>query len=449
MARDEHAQLVCSQLNRAGCWPVTIPQSPTRIQPGQVYLLPAEKDGVITEKHQLTLQTPAQDSYSSPSVNRLLNSLADHYSSRVLALILSGAGSDGAQGCRRVKHKQGAIWVQSPVEAQYDSMPLAACAAVTPDLVATLSELADKLLRKLNVNSGTQRQTQTLSDDKQQRTPAIQITDSDDTELEHIIDLIADQTGISFFGYKRETLLRRLEKRKAGFSYPKEALTNKRYIDYLQQHPDELESLAQFFLVSISSFYRDADVFRALTLALRASAEEKINRYQNSVGQVFRILVAGCATGEEAYTLRILYQQLALPMPLEIVAVDLNKEAIRNAKKGKYSSSRLTEMPAELIPHYFQQSAGAYTINPEVKETVHFIQGDIFKQSFDDPFDFISCRNLMIYLKRELQDQLINQFYQQMSPGAALVIGLTESLSPLGLRLFSTEDYYHRIFRRR
>ncbi|MFG1489739.1 CheR family methyltransferase [Oceanospirillum sp. HFRX-1_2] len=124
-------------------------------------------------------------------------------------------------------------------------------------------------------------------------------------------------------------------------------------------------------------------------------------------------------------------------------------EAIRAAKKGVYSAKKLAEVPPELVARYFEREGDAFILDQSIRDEVDFVQGDIFAQHFDKAFDFVSCRNLMIYLKREQQDQLIHHLHQQMNSGAGFVIGLTESLSPAGLKLFSTLDHFHRIFKRR
>lgn len=487
MARDEHARLVLSLLNKEGRWPAIIPDDQTQLEGGRVYLLPAEHDGAIcAQKNAYTEQTdgllcllpPAEDSYSSPSVNRLLKSLADHYGDRVLALILSGAGSDGAKGCRAVKQKRGLVWVQSPDEARYNSMPQAASEAISPDFTGTLAEISEHFRELMVATSAStslpnslQAQPKKQSQGSDTQTPAFKESapkdpglkntsphqeskspspQSEEKELEQITHLIEDHTGISFAGYKQETLLRRIDKRKSQISALHGASVANHYAEYLEKHHTELELLEQYLLVSVSSFFRDADVFRALALALIPVAEQKREAIALS-GHLspFRILVAGCATGEEAYSLAIICRQLELTMPVEIVAVDLNREAIRVAEKGIYSAKKLAEVPPELVARYFKQNGDAFILDQSIRDEVDFVQGDIFAQHFDKAFDFVSCRNLMIYLKREQQDQLIHHLHQQMNSEAGFVIGLTESLSPAGLKLFSTLDHFHRIFKRR
>ncbi len=457
MARDEHAELVLGLLNREGRWPATIPADNTPLEGGRLYLLPAEQDGIVTEGA-IRLEAPAADSYSSPSVNRLFRSLADQYGVRTLALILSGAGSDGAYGCRAVKQKGGEVWIQSPDEAAYDSMPQSASDAVNADFMGTVAEIADGLQVRIRPNIPVRAQSlkpissRPLQTDSAPLNPTQNVMSPEpiDTELAQITALIHEYTGISFAGYKQETLLRRLDKRKSQIAAELGESTARHYLDYLQHHRRELEVLEQYLLVSVSSFYRDADVYRSLAQALVPLMQNK--REQIAPGNepsVFRILVAGCATGEEAYSLAILCRQLEEAIPVEIIAIDLNRDAIRSAEKGVYPAKKLAEMPPELIRRYFEVSGDNVTVKRIIRDQVQFIQGDIFAQHFDKPFDFVSCRNLMIYLKREQQDQLISQFHQQMQPVSGLVVGLTESLSLMGQKLFTTTDYYHRIYRRR
>lgn len=485
MARDEHAQLVLSLLNREGLWPAQIPKTGTPLQGGHLYLLPAEKDGVVQDGL-LMLETPFNDSYSSPSVNRLFRSLSDQYGARLLGVVLSGAGSDGASGCRAIKQAGGEVWLQSPTEAAYNSMPLSAADAVKPDFVGTIAELAHELHQLAHAADSSRiletplmgkDQTHLISAVKAQNNALIGKSRSDSIalqsdskahqsdkalglspcdeenfgELEQVTALIFEHTGIDFAGYKRETLLRRLEKRKSQvISKVGNKSTQPEYLDYLQQHPSELEILEQCLLVSVSSFFRDAEVFQCLKPTIAAQVTHK--RDQIALGKdsaVFRILVAGCATGEEAYSLAMLCRQLDLTIPVEITAVDLNREALHIAEKGRYPAKKVTELPGEMLNRYFDRLGDEYQVKNLLKEKVRFIQGDIFTKYSDHLFDLVSCRNLMIYLKREQQDELVAHLHEQMKANSTLVIGLTESLSPVGQQLFSTTDYFHRIFRRR
>lgn len=465
MARDEHAHLVLNLLNREGLWPAVIPANGTALQPGTIYLLPAEQDGVIREGV-ICLEQPSEDSYSSPSVNRLFRSLAVLYREKSLGVILSGAGSDGATGCRAIKQSGGQVWVQSPGDAAYNSMPLSATEAVSADFIGTVPEIACQLdqLAHPDLLSGDAIPSDTVHttcdialNDKakssaQNKSPGFDPSNTDDqSELEQITSLIFEHTGIDFAGYKRETLLRRLDKRKSQVCGLQDlAAGNQRYLTYLQQHPSELEILEQCLLVSVSSFFRDAEVYQSLraVLAKLITGKRDLVASGKDAG-VFRILVAGCATGEEAYSLMILCRLLELTLPVELTAIDLNREAIHAAEKGIYHPRKLTELPEDLLERYFEPAGDDYRIRETLKDKIHFIQGDIFTQHFDHRFDLVSCRNLMIYLKREQQDQLIDHLYYHMQDHSVLVIGMTESLSPAGQKLFSTTDYFHRIFERR
>lgn len=491
MARDEHARLVLNLLNREGMWPAVIAEDYVTLSGGRVYLLPAEKDGVVSGD-KLRLVIPSDESYSSPSVNRLLKSIAEQHRRKSLAIILSGAGSDGALGCRAIKQNGGQVWVQSPEDAAYSSMPQSAADAVAADLSGSVLLLA----AELNLINGvsppdtgvliSKRFSSYSAPPMPSASPApVPISENSSnfvsiskipsansyvesvlqngspgavmsphrrisTELEQITELIYQHTGISFFGYKEETLDRRLEKRKRQLCEAQSISAPSDYMEYLKCHHGELDILEQCLLVSVSSFYRDVAVFRALMSSFAALVQNKRERLISGLGDpCVRILVAGCATGEEAYSLAILCRQLEVSIPVEITAIDLNRDAIRVAERGVYGSKKLSEMPEELISRYFDPAGSEFSIKPAIKERVTFIQGDIFAQDFDPIFDFVSCRNLMIYLKREQQDQLISHLHRQMKEKSGLVIGLTESLSPEGQKLFSTVDYYFRIYQRR
>lgn len=433
MARDEHTQLVLSLLRREGCWPVVIPSGHTILEAGVIYLLPAEQDGLFVD-NALQLAPPSAESYSSPSVDILFRSLAQTYRNQAVGIMLSGAGSDGANGARAIHRAGGQLWVQSPDEACYDSMPLSVLNAVPSAHVAPVLEIRAQLLRAFTTNPVQQPERPVAAD--------VDFDLSAQAELAQLVVLLEQATGVAFAGYKSETLLRRIDKRKAQLGL----LEPGQYIEYFKQHSHEAHCLEQFLLVSVSDFFRDPEVFHQLKHRLISSPAL---RFTSPFALPFRVLVAGCATGEEAYSLAILFRQPELNLNVDIIAVDLNQDAIQTAKAGRYPLHKLSALPKNWLSEYFNVEGDQAEVKDELRQQIQFIQADLFRLALEGRFQLICCRNLMIYLKVEQQEQLLERFHQVMSEGAWLVTGLMESLSPVGHQLFKTEDHFHRIFRYR
>lgn len=254
---------------------------------------------------------------------------------------------------------------------------------------------------------------------------------------------VLEATGIDFSSYKEETLLRRLEKRKAVMGVE----TSDAYQALIRRQPDELHTLQHLFLVSMSSFFRDRESFVVLehTLATRILAKTD--------GEPVRIWVPGCASGEEPYTLAIILSELLganrQRHPIAITATDLNPEALEMARTGIYRQTAFKEMDGGLRDRYFIPRGQHFEVLPELKQLISFEQRDVLSGVPPGSHDLVSCRNLLIYMKSHLQDRLIKSFHQALCSHGLLFLGLYESLSFIGNSLFMPVDHYHRLFCRR
>jgi chemotaxis methyl-accepting protein methylase len=269
------------------------------------------------------------------------------------------------------------------------------------------------------------------------------ISTAERNELEQLQRQVLEATGIDFSSYKEETLLRRLEKRKATVG----AASAEAYQALIRRDPHELHALQHLFLVSMSSFYRDRDSFLSLERALAARLVDK------EKGVPVRAWVPGCASGEEPYTLAIILSELLGSCrqlhPIAIIATDLNNEALAMARTGIYPRTAFQEMDAVLRDRYFIPKGEQFEVTPELRVCVQFEKCDILSGTPPGELDLISCRNLLIYMKSHLQDQLFSCFHQALLPGGLLFLGQFESLSFLGDSLFTPIDHYHRLFARR
>jgi len=269
------------------------------------------------------------------------------------------------------------------------------------------------------------------------------VTGPEQRELRQLLRQVLDATGIDFSSYKEETLLRRVEKRKATLG----VASAEAYQALIRRDPDELRVLQRQFLVYISSFFRDAAAFKALERALAALIAGKLD------GEPVRVWVPGCASGEEPYTLAVIASELLGDFrerhPVSIIGTDLSPEALAMAREGVYRQAAFREMDAALRERYFIARGQDFQAGPALQACVRFEQGDVLHGEPPGNLDLVSCRNLLIYLKRDLQDRLMRAFHRALRPQGLLFIGPSESLSFVGDSLFLPFDHYHRVYRRR
>src|SRR5262249_22451923 len=322
------------------------------------------------------------------------------------AVILSGSGSDGAVGVRAVKEKGGLILVQDPEEAEYPMMPRSAIASGA-DFVLPVKELAPQVAELIRTKA---------------HVDALSLSESDEELLRRILGHLRARTGHDFSKYKRATIMRRLSRRMQvaqteGFEP---------YLAHLRRSPEEVQALFNDLLISVTSFFRDPDAWAALTTTVIPHLFEK----EHSDDPV-RVWVPGCATGEEAYSIAILLLEEAarheIRPEIQIFASDLDGAALAAAREGSYPSAIEVDVSEERLRRFFTKEARLYRIKREVRDLVLFATHSIFK---DPPFsrlDMISCRNLLIYLDRDLQRQVVSTFNYALRRGGFLFLGASES----------------------
>ncbi|MDP2792646.1 MAG: CheR family methyltransferase [Sulfurisoma sp.] len=433
MAKDGHDELVVRLIGRESALPVLLAKEGAHLAADTVYVIPSSKDGRI-QGETLRLDEPAAGHLSTPSVNALFSSIAASNCGRAIGIVLSGTGSDGVIGCRAIKAGGGLTFAQDPAEAKFDGMPVAAIDAKLIDRILPVDQIGATLA---GMFPGAALPPAAAGAGAEEAVPA-----AAQRELESLLRQVHQATGIDFSSYKEDTLLRRLEKRKSTLGV--ESVAD--YQALIRRQPDELKGLQHLFLVSVSSFFRDHDSFHVLKMSLAKLVAGK--RPDESI----RVWVPGCASGEEAYTLAILLKELSGEHPVEIIATDLNPEALDMARAGLYRQTACKEMEPVLRDRYFLTKGQHFEIKPEIKACVHFEQRDVLggvPPHSPGGLDLVSCRNLLIYMKSPLQDKLIKSFHTALHPQGLLFIGQSESLSFVGNSLFAPIDHYHRLFRRR
>jgi two-component system, chemotaxis family, CheB/CheR fusion protein len=341
------------------------------------------------------------------------------------AVILSGAGSDGAIGVRAVKESGGIILVQDPKEAEYASMPRSAMATGVADFVMPVRDLAKRLVDLINIKEHV-----SIPD----------IRNFDEELLRRILAHLRVRTGHDFSKYKRSTVLRRITRR----MQVTRADDLKEYYAVMRDSADEAQALLGDLLISVTTFFRDAEAFEKIAKnvlpQLIASKQPE---------ETVRVWVSGCATGEEAYSFAILLLEEAAKHPLrptiQVFGSDLDSRALASAREGRFPLAIEADVSEERLRRFFTREGDHYRIRQEVRDMVLFAVHDLLK---DPPFshvDLISCRNVLIYLDRELQEQVCSTFHYALNPGGLVFLGASETAdNPPGL--FRVLDRTARIY---
>lgn len=400
-ARPSHLGAI---LTRRSPLPVVTVHEHEALQAGTVYVVPANHHIAVTDQD-ITLQ-PHGPGRPKPSIDLLLSSAAEVYGERLVAVILTGTGSDGAMGARAVKQAGGTVVIQNPATAAYPGMPQ----AVEPQLVDIVAELPRIGPILFDLLTGITVPTRADAE----------------RDLAPFLDVVREHTGLDFSAYKTPTILRRLQRRILAAGVPDLA----GYADYLARHPDEYQRLASSFLIKVTDFMRDPELFAVL----RETVIPDLIAASRQQGHELRIWSAGCATGQEAYSLAILVLE-ALgteppAFPIKIFATDLDGEAVAFARRGLYAPGTLAALPAALVARYFTPSGLGYEVKKPVRSLVVFGEHDLGQRAPFPRIDLVLCRNVLIYFTKELQQRALQLFAFALREGGYLVLGTAETVSP-------------------
>lgn len=391
-----------------------------------IYVAPANTDVTISSG-KLLLTKPSNTIGPKPSVDRFFMSLAEDREDKCIAIVLSGTGSDGAHGIKAIKAAGGITIAQDPRSAKYDSMPNAAIRIGGADLVLPPSEIA------IQLNTIINRPRASLSEDQDDLTTST---------FRGIIHQIATHTGMDFTSYKDATLSRQIMRRMTAKQIP----NIEEYGKFLNKNEPELRELANNFLICVTSFFRDPDAFEILRKNLLTLLDKK------SSGDDIRIWMPGCATGEEVYSVAIMLSEYLGERinkhRIQIFATDINTDAVHTARSGIYPETALTEINDALIKKYFTVQNGMYQVDKRLKDMILFARQDLTQ---DPPFvrlDMVSCRNLLIYFKPELQDRVMKIFHYSLLENGLLFLGKSESVGK-STGLFAELDRKYKLYQKR
>jgi two-component system CheB/CheR fusion protein len=432
----KHESSAAEILQRATRMKVTQVNGTTSIEADRVYVIPPTKALAMSDGH-LSLAPLRREQGRHIVIDLFYRTLADAHRERAIAVVLSGTGADGSIGIGDVKERGGIVVAQSPGDAEFDSMPESAIGTGKVDLVLPAVDIGQKLM---DLWRNMQRIELPVVPDG-----GIDVLPSTSPEmaelaLRDIMGILLARTGHDFKHYKRATVLRRIERRLQVNALPHLSA----YRVFLEQNVHETEALLADMLIGVTNFFRDRDAFEALE---RQVVPELFQ--EQFKGEQLRVWVPGCSSGEEAYSLLMLVSlemaTAANTRPIQFFATDIDAAAIGRGREGRYPESIVTDVPPPLLKRYLSAEGRDYRVEKALRERVLFAQHNILS---DPPFsrlDLVSCRNLLIYLDREVQKEILQMFHFALRPGGFLFLGSSETADATSL--FSPVDKKNRIYR--
>ncbi|QIE23219.1 Protein-glutamate methylesterase/protein-glutamine glutaminase [Caballeronia sp. SBC1] len=422
-----HASHVDEVLQRSVSMPVVQVFGTTPIEKNTVYLISPSNDLSIADG--CLHVAPSDPSRRRPvAIDLFFRSLADAHRARSISIILSGMGSDGAMGIARIKEQNGINIVQDPTDAEFDEMPRNALATGFVDIVLSVERMPARLI-ELRDNARAMKMLHAVDDPPRAESgiesgiaPSVSNIDADADVLNALLTILRIRTGHDFRHYTRGTVMRRIERRLQVNGVADLA----GYKRFIEAHPEETTALLKDMLIGVTNFFRDRKSFDAFEQLVVANLFKR-----RSLDEPVRAWSAGCSTGEEAYSLAMLLIEHGpaegkFPL-IQVFATDVDASAIDTARAGVYAGSIVADVSPERLSRFFVKPGGRYQVSKELRQKVVFAVHNMLS---DPPFsgmDLISCRNLLVYLDRTVQRQVLEMFHFALRPGGFLFLGAAES----------------------
>ncbi|WP_404465804.1 EAL domain-containing protein [Vreelandella aquamarina] len=413
-----HKSMLVDILSRETRLRVTRLESHQRPEAGVIYVVPANTNATIKEGVFYT--TPALPHVvPKPSVNDFFTSLASDAQESAVGIVLSGTGSDGTAGLRAILAAGGITMVQTPSSAKYDGMPQSAIDAGVIDYILDVEVMSSRLAELARLECASLEGNQVAVPPR-------------------LLTLLKERRKLDFSGYKPGTLSRRIRRRLVATN----VVDMQQYVALVENNPAELEQLGRDILISVTAFFRDASAFDALKRAIYPMVE------QADTGPL-RVWVAGCATGEEAYSIALLIAEakraLNSQVVVQIFATDIDEDALDIARRGRYLGAALEALPSSLLERYFTPHEQNFEVNKTLRDMIVFAKHNLVD---DPPFlrlNLITCRNVLIYFDNELQSKVLQRFHFGLKVKGALFLGRSESVG-YSEALFTPLDRRERLF---
>jgi two-component system CheB/CheR fusion protein len=422
----EHESHLAEILQNSTQMPVTQVSGLVGLERNHVYVIPPNHRLVMADS-QLDITEFHEPRGQRTPVDYFFRSLAKAHPNSV-GIILSGGGTDGSVGVKAIKEVGGLLMVQHPDEAEYDSMPRASIATGLADVVLPVKELAHKLVDYVRI------QPELPNDPDKLNQRQLEI-------VRRILAHVHARTGHDFSQYKRSTVFRRIQRRMQinGLS------TLEAYLHYLRQNVTEATAMFNDVLIGVTSFFRDRESWQQL-----ADQVIPLTFKGKETGDMLRSWTVGCATGEEAYSLAILLfeygDKLEIRPQIQVFASDLDENSIKQAREGLYPAAIEADVSLERLERFFTREGDYYRVRQELRDAVLFTNHSVLRDAPFSRLDLISCRNLLIYLEREIQETVFDIFHYALKPGGYLFLGNSESAEGAN-ELFQTVDKIHHIYR--
>jgi len=409
--------------------PVREVQDGMFVEPNQVYIIPPNRKMTLL-KGVLRLMPREKIHGKYMPADAFFASLTAELGSKAISVVLSGSDGDGAKGSEAIKAAGGITFAQCEESAQFSDMPNTAIATGDVDFILPPEKIAEelaKIARHPNVTRPISSQT-------------VEPLSKSETALPAIFAMLFTAIGVDFTHYKQTTIKRRIARRMVLYNL--ESLED--YVQYLQNHPDEVQALYYEILISVTSFFRDPDAYQALKERVFPVISKR-----KSVDEPIRIWIPGCATGEEVYSIAISLMEFlenVLPKPaIQIFATDINETAIEKARLGIYKPSQIVDVSAERLRRFFNQVESGYQISKPIRELCVFAKQNLFSEPPFSNLDLISCRNVLIYFESVLQKQVMPIFHYSLKPTGFLMLGIAESAGEFS-NLFTLVDRKNNIY---
>jgi len=385
------------------------------IQPNHVHVIPPNSVLTLSEGR-FHLALPILPRGFRDPINSLFSSLAAELKDRSLGIVLSGTGTDGVHGAEQIKAVNGRVFIQDPTEAAFQGMPQSIASLGLADETASISDLSKCILRWKEKHWGG-----TGNEPLPPASPVISSRNAD-----RVIALLHEETGHDFGSYRRGTLLRRLKARLERTKVDSIA----KYITILESSAEERRSLVDELLINLTSFFRDPLAFQFIREHVFPELIERVDASTRHL----RVWVPGCASGEEAYSLAILFfeemERLKKNVRIHIFATDIDEDALEKARDGHYKPEQVSCLTPLQLQKYFVRMDDGYRVSRKLRDVIVFAKHDLLRDAPLPKMLMVSCRNVFIYFDRPVQERIINSSFQfSLVEGGILFLGTTESVS--------------------
>ncbi len=408
-----HESLLVGLLQKVTAIPVLEIADDIKVQPNHIYILPSNKmmianDGVL----ELSPRPAKNKMERNLPIDLFFTSLAEVHQSHAIGVVLSGTANDGTMGLKAIKDNGGITFAQDEASAQYEGMPQSAAEAGVVDFILPPDKIPQKLLEVINIIKGKD-----VEDVPQQ----------DEDVFKQILSLLRIRKGTDFTYYKQATIRRRILRRMAINKTEELSV----YLKYLRAQKNEQDLLYQDLLIPVTDFFRDPKIFNSLSKTVFPLIVKN-----KKEGEPIRVWVAGCSTGEEVYSIAICFRELMGDrfssdghQRVQIFATDISEPAIAKARNGIYSKSNVLGLSEEHLKAYFTKNNGDYQVKKSIRDLCVFAQHNFLKDPAFSKMDFISCRNVLIYMEPYLQKKALTTFHYALNPKGFLLLGKSETTS--------------------